>query len=376
MHLLERYSLSTGLKIENPEINAQFYPVVSDKYVVFHTSAKDNLRDYDYWNEVKLMLQPLFKKHGITTVQIGLEKDPTINCDIDLRGQTTINQMAYVIRRCDYFIGVDSFPAHLAGHYNKKMLSVYANSYVACVRPYWGNPENQKLIETHRPNGEKPSFSFEENPKTINRLKPDEISKEFCDLVDPEFKAQIPSVSYIGPKYTIEQFEIVPDFPYQIKHPNLFIRMDMLHNEDNLAQSLEASPASIITNKPIDKELLNSSRIKLINYVADEFDENFVNNIRERGIDMHLICTNKINLKQQRVKFFDYKVIPYDEESKLSESKEKISEEVIKNSRIASRKKVFKNNQQYNSHYESNSFENIDDIFLDLDWIMLYNICK
>ena len=58
MHLLERYSLSTGLKIENPEINAQFYPVVSDKYVVFHTSAKDNLRDYDYWNEVKLMLQP------------------------------------------------------------------------------------------------------------------------------------------------------------------------------------------------------------------------------------------------------------------------------------------------------------------------------
>lgn len=152
--------------------------------------------------------------------------------------------------------------------------------------------------------------------------------------------------------------------------------MDMLHNEDNLAQSLEASPASIITNKPIDKELLNSSRIKLINYVADEFDENFVNNIRERGIDMHLICTNKINLKQQRVKFFDYKVIPYDEESKLSESKEKISEDVIKNSRIASRKKVFKNNQQYNSHYESNSFENIDDIFLDLDWIMLYNICK
>jgi hypothetical protein len=322
------------------------------------------------------MLQPLFEKHGITTVQIGLEKDPTINCDIDLRGQTTINQMAYVIKRCDYFIGVDSFPAHLAGHYNKKMLSVYANSYVACVRPYWGNPENQKLIETHRPNGEKPSFSFEENPKTINRLKPDEISKEFCDLVDPEFKSQIPSVSYIGPKYTIEQFEIVPDFPYQIKHPNLFIRMDMLHNEDNLAQSLEASPASIITNKPIDKELLNSSRIKLINYVADEFDENFVNNIRERGIDMHLICTNKINLKQQRVKFFDYKVIPYDEESKISDSKEKISEDIIKNSRIASRKKVFKNNQQYNSHYESNSFENIDDIFLDLDWIMLYNICK
>jgi hypothetical protein len=374
MHLIERYSLSTGLKIDNPQINSPFYPVAADTYVVFHTSAKDNLRDYDYWHEVKTMLQPLFDKHGLKTVQIGLEKDPTINCDIDLRGKTNINQMAYVVKNCDYFIGVDSFPAHLAGHYDKKMLAIYANSYAACVRPYWGNPENQKIIETHRPDGDKPSFSFNENPKTINRLKPDEIAKEFCDLIDPEFKSQIPEVLYIGEKYKIQQIEIIPDNAYGINHDNIFVRMDLFHNEENLERIVSQYTVSVITKKPIKESILKSGKIKLINYVSDEFDSDFVNNIREQGIDMHLICTKKDNLQKERIRFFDYKVFPFDEQAKIKKSKSTINIEDVKNLKIASNKKVFKNKSMHNSHYEANDCKNIDDLMLDLEWVMLYNV--
>lgn len=373
MHLIERYALSTGLKIDNPYIHTPFYPVVADKYVVFHTSAKDNLRDYDYWKEVKAMLDPLFKKHDLKTVQIGLEKDPSVNCDIDLRGKTTINQMAYVIKNCDYFIGVDSFPAHLSGFYDKKMLSIYANSYSACVYPYWGSKENKKIIETHRPDGEKPSFSFNENPKTINRLKPHEIAESFCELIDSNFKSLIPKVSYIGEKYLVDQVEIVPDIPYAIQHQNIFIRMDLEHNEEVLQAILQNTQVSILTNKPINENLLQPSKVKLINYIADEFDEEFVKNIKSRGIDLHLICTNKENLQKERTRFFDYKVLPFDKQSKIEKSREKVSEEEIKSSRITSNKKVFKNQKQYNSHYEANNCENIDDLFLDLEWIMLYN---
>ena len=189
MHLIERYALSTGLKIDLPSITDLFYPIVADKYVVFHTSSKDNLRDYDYWEEVKEMLQPLFNKYNLKTVQIGLEKDPAINCNIDVRGKTSINQMANVVRNCSYFIGVDSFPAHLAGFYDRKMLAIYSNSYSASVRPYWGSRDNQKIVETHRPNGEKPSFSFNEKPKTINRLKPDEIASDFSELIEKDFES-------------------------------------------------------------------------------------------------------------------------------------------------------------------------------------------
>ena len=60
MHLIERYSLSTGLEIDNPTISEQFFPTVCEKYVCFHASSKDNLRDYDYWEKVKSLLEPLF----------------------------------------------------------------------------------------------------------------------------------------------------------------------------------------------------------------------------------------------------------------------------------------------------------------------------
>ena len=373
MHLIERYSLSTGLKIDNPHISSPFFPVAAERYVVFHTSAKDNLRDYDFWPEVKAFLEKTFEKLGLKTVQIGLEKDPSIKCDIDLRGKTTMNQMAYVIKHCDCFIGVDSFPAHLAGAFNKKMLAIYANSYSACVEPYWGDKSNQKIIETHRPNGEKPTFSFNENPKTVNRLKPDEIAKHFCDLICPENSKSIATVHYVGSKYKMEQIEIIPDEPYKIQHPNLFVRMDLLHNEDNLNNILQTSVASVVTRKPIDDQFLNSSRIKNINYVSDEFDEEFVKKILNRGIQMNLICTDKNKLKDQRVKFFDFKILPFDEQEKIENSKKEVEEEVAKNSSIASRKKIIKNQKEYNSLYEANGKKNIDDLFLDLEWKMLYN---
>ena len=166
MHLIERYSLSTGLQIDNPTISEQFFPIVDDNYICFHASSKDNLRDYDYWDEVKVLLRPFFEKLGFKTLQIGLEKDPPLHCDIDLRGKTSLRQMAYVVKKSDLFIGVDSFPAHLAGFFNKKMVSIYSNSFAACVRPYWGNRKNQKIIETERANCQRRIKAFGDRRKT------------------------------------------------------------------------------------------------------------------------------------------------------------------------------------------------------------------
>ncbi len=371
MHLIERYSLSTGLQIDNPKIVDHFYPIDADKYIVFHTSAKDSLRDYDYWKEVKGLLQPMFHKNGLKTVQIGLEKDPSVDCDIDLRGKTTINQMANVIKNCHYFIGVDSFPAHLAGFYNKKMLAIYANSYSACVHPYWGDPKNQKIIETHRPNGEKPSFSFDENPKTINRLKPSELAAEFADLVDSNFKPYIPQVVYIGDKYRIQQTEVVPDHPYVLNQQGVCVRMDFLHNEQNLFEILKNATAIVVTKQPLNDAILNTGRVLQINYVADFFDPEFVKKVQSKGIDLNLICSSEHNLQNERYRFFDYRIFHFSEKNKINQSQAIIKDCNLDELLITSNKIVIKNQKQYNSHYLANSKANINDLLLDIEWVML-----
>lgn len=380
MHLIQRYSLSTGLKIDNPSIVNHFFPIDAEKYVVFHASAKDNLRDYDYWHEVLKILQPLFKKLNLKTIQIGFEKDPKIDCDIDLRGKTSIHETAFVIKNSEMLIGVDSFPAHLAGFYNKPLVTIHANSYAACCRPYWGDFSKQRVIETHRADGEKPSFSFHEEPKTINRIKPSEIAAEVCDILDSSYKDKIPEIIFIGSKYKQNQIEIIPETAASINHPNLFVRMDLEHHEHNLNQILNSSPAVIVTSRPFfedEPELLNKTKIKSINYVADSFNDSFIKTVKSRGIPLQLICTSKENLQKNRAKYFDQHIALFDREAALEIARKKLDRENFnpKKFNFASHKKIIKGNI-YNTLYEANQSKNEEDFLLDLDYIMIYDSVK
>jgi len=51
---------------------------------------------------------------------IGKDADRKTPCTIDLRGQTSISQLAGVISNSEAFIGIDSFPFHVAQAVNKK----------------------------------------------------------------------------------------------------------------------------------------------------------------------------------------------------------------------------------------------------------------
>lgn len=370
MHLIERYALSTGLKIDNPQISHLFFPVTCEKYVCFHASAKDNLRDYDYWLEVKSLLKKYFEKNNFKTVQIGLEKDPSLKCDIDLRGKTNIRQMAYVVKNCDLFLGVDSFPAHLAGFYNRKMLSIYSNSFAACVRPYWGNQNNQKIIETDRPNGEKPSFSFQENPKTINRIKPEKIAQSALDVLGIKQNIKHKTL-FIGDSFKKILFHIIPDFAYEIFNKNLVLRFDLLHNEENCYHLFRNNNISIVTNKPLNDITLKSKNINNVAYFSDEFDEEFVNRTKKHGVTIRLFCTKKENLSEQRLKFFDDQIILIEEKEKIKNNKEKISLKKV-NFKITSYSIYMKNGEAYHSLFEANGKENLDDIFIDLEKLMIY----
>jgi hypothetical protein len=371
MHLIERYSLSTGLKIDNPTISEQFFPTACEKYVCFHASSKDNLRDYDYWDEVKSLLEPYFKKLKLKTVQIGLEKDPPLNCDIDLRGKTTMRQMAYVVKKSDLFLGVDSFPAHLAGFFNKKMVSIYSNSFAACVRPYWGNQKNQKIIETERPNGEKPSFSFNENPKTVNRVKPEQIANSALELLGLE-KLKYKTV-FMGELCKQNCVEIIPTQKTDIVSDHIDVRMDIEHNEDVLEYVLQKNKVEVTVAKPISEKLLASKRIKKIMYKADKLDTNFIKLLKKYAIGMGLVCTSTKNISSERSKLFDFLVNECNEKGIIKQNKERFKGHDLNKLKIKSAKKTICGDKIYETLYDFKGRRNSDDFFLDLDWFMVYS---
>lgn len=68
------------------------------------------------WDENRwhtLCLHLLAQKHNV--IIVGTGKEYSLPCSLDLRDETTPHQLAAVVARSSLFVGIDSFPAHVAG---------------------------------------------------------------------------------------------------------------------------------------------------------------------------------------------------------------------------------------------------------------------
>lgn len=84
-----------------------------EKYIVFHsTGGSIEYRTYTHMNHVVKGVKAL----GYKTVQIGGKLDLACeDIDIDLRSKLTWRETAWVMKRAEAAVVIDSFPAHLAG---------------------------------------------------------------------------------------------------------------------------------------------------------------------------------------------------------------------------------------------------------------------
>jgi ADP-heptose:LPS heptosyltransferase len=168
MHLIETYALTCGAKINKPYIYEKYIPLPLNEYIVLQPHSKPS-KTYDLWQEVIDILFPILNKVGISIVQIGGQNENAYRGVVNLSGKVDVNQSAYIIRNAKLFLGVDSFGAHLASHFDIPIVSLYSNNNIPNVRPYFGSKEKQVLLEPER-NTLKPTYSLEENPKSINRI--------------------------------------------------------------------------------------------------------------------------------------------------------------------------------------------------------------
>lgn len=326
MHLVEQYALSCASKVGNPYIYEKYFPLPFDKYITFAPLSRPS-KNYDYWRDVLSMLLPDFQKLGIAIVQIGGKKDSAFEGCYNLCGKTSINQAAYLIKRGLLHLGTDTFATHIASHFQKKIVSLYSHSPIQNCGPFWSDRSDVILLESDR-QGKKHSYATEENPKTINTIRPEEIACSVFELFGINAKTRNKTVQ-IGPKWNLEFLEIVPSSVIKFSKPapkdRHVIRMDYHFNEEIMEQQLLCNPGLIVTNKPISIEILNRRRDlieQVIYLIRDEnFDADFSRELDKNNIKNSVFTS----LKKGPLKKLKYQLL------NLNRSIAHIEEKSVKN---------------------------------------------
>ena len=228
MHLLDTYALHCGLKVDKPYIYTLYYPLGIERYITFQPFSNFAEKQYDYWNEVIGHLNPILEDKSIKVVQIGAKDDAPMKQCIWTQGTTKISQAAYLIKNGILHLGVDSFGAHVASGFSKKIVCLYSTNWANNCRPYWSDPKDIRLFEPDRSES-KPTFNHEEGPnKSINKIKPEDIANSVLELLGSEDKVNKESV-FFGDDYNKMKISLVPSsLTYSLKElGHLIVRMDL-----------------------------------------------------------------------------------------------------------------------------------------------------
>jgi len=291
MHLVEQYALASGSKISKPYIRETYFPVPAQRYITFSPISKSS-KNYDYWKEALSMLIPTLNKVGVSIVQIGAKGDRYFDGCINLLGKTSLTQTAYLIKRAILHLSTDTFTTHLASAFNKKIVSIYSNSPVQNCGPYsWSNRTESSVCLEPYLEGKCPSYALEEKPKTINTIEPEKIALSVLRSLGIETKVKHRTVS-MGQKWNMDFLEVVPTsvakFSQEAPRDRHVIRMDYAFNEEVMAAQLDSNPGLIVTNKPINIDILKekAESIEQVIYLlrTTDYDANFIRLMDRVGV--------------------------------------------------------------------------------------------
>jgi len=173
MHLIEAYALSCGSTIGSCFIEEQSLPLPPKPYITFHGyNPKGSSRQYKHWDKVIDLLKST-SNFSYSIIEVGEKHNYNYGSDTTYLGNTSYAQLAYLIKNASLHLGFDSLPVHIASHYDKKIVAIYAH-YAQNTKPYFSTPENIILLE---PNHKllKPVFSNSDPFDQINSISPFKI---------------------------------------------------------------------------------------------------------------------------------------------------------------------------------------------------------
>jgi hypothetical protein len=181
MHLIEAYSLYSGLKIDYPIIKQEPVNGIDYKFVLFNPHSKGEAKNYKRWQEVISAIKPELDKRNTKILQLDSFETVYDGCiKID---NITYNQTAWLTNRASCLLGIDSFCMHLASLFNKPMLILFgAHQCFNCCKPYFGDASIQHFFLADL-KGNKPTYSYDNGGEYLNEFKPEDIAKTFIKKI-------------------------------------------------------------------------------------------------------------------------------------------------------------------------------------------------
>tara|TARA_R100001377_G_scaffold2232_1_gene1534 strand:+ start:1784 stop:3013 length:1230 start_codon:yes stop_codon:yes gene_type:complete len=296
MHVLESYALQNDLKIDRPFIYEKFFPLAVDKFITIDTSnLKTAALTYDHWQLVVDLIHPRLEEQGIKIIQLGNKGDtPLQHCYMAI-GQCNFNQKCYVINKSLVHVCPNNESMHIASAFNKKCVALFPNNcFPSQFSPYWSEKGRVEILFSDA--NQKPSFNPSESPKSINRIKPEDVARKILNFAGVVVFVSDFATLRIGGGFYSKRIDSTLTHlldPSELSISSLIVRMDLNFNEEALKIQLEKAPCSIVTNRPFDSEILGkySKRIlELVYYIEDDdvAGVNFISEVREKSINLLL----------------------------------------------------------------------------------------
>ena len=368
MRLLETYSRNTSVDIKpKPKLIEKFFPLGGvDKYITIQTKSGMPAKDYGYFNEIINLLSPYLSKENIKIVHLGQgEGVEQFKNTIHLINQTSIHQAAYIIKRSLCHLSVDSWSSHYAGAENIPLVSLYGSTTVDNHSPYFYNKDKTILLESHR-NGNKATFSREENPKTVNLINPETVALSVLKLLNISNSINYSTI-YIGNLFNNRMLQTIPNQAINISNlgvQSLIVRMDIEFNEDNLAKQLQICPCSILTKKPLHPNLIKQFRdqiLEIIYFIDKDHSVDFVRHLHDLRVPYKLISElPDEELKKLKLDYLDFHIIVKKDTSipKEIENKDLSKLQYKSNQLYLGHEKIYQSEYSYRNNQPLDSFEN------------------
>lgn len=304
MNLLKSFKTTTGLEPGKAHIYEKIFPLPFDNYIILETQSLDINKNYCFWSRIIELIKPILAKENINIIHFIDDKKYYFD-DIYVDASVLLSQKAYLLNKAKLFCGASKIYSLICSEYGIKQCYLRYDYYLDNIL------EQENVIDS---NFKRKSF-LNPTPSAINNIRPEEIAKKIIKILfnyEPEFDNTIS----IGRVYGTQSIEIIPDNVFNISSTDkneIVIRMDYLFSEDNLDKQLDILEASVVTNKPINKNILirRSRKIKKLYYkIEKDSDADFVRLLESLGIDFELITSLKEeDLSKEKIKYMDFKKI-------------------------------------------------------------------